>query len=241
MDGELIVCIPGPWKDRADFLTLLNNHEPKGRYLGVIGMLVDAKERDHVVMDFRPYDGNLAHAFYVAGQGKLNNALVEELNTHKNCVYLHFSCDVQTQRMQLIKFTSLIRDLGGYAIKVEPAGPVNEWGPWLSGLPAQNVVFLCNLVVMLSRDTDYYFSCGMRYFGLPDVEIPVEIAPADVMELLGQFNSWQIDSRPHLEDGLTYGVTPESQFYYIEAHSDHRYGDQADFANPCGIWRMVKH
>jgi hypothetical protein len=240
MDGELILCIPGPWNNRTEFAALLNSHEPRGRYLCVVGMLADAKERDHVVMDFREYEGNLSQAFYVASKGKLNHELLEKFNEHKNCVYLHFPADVQEQRQRLIKFTSLIRDLGGYLVKVDPSGPVNEWPLWLSGLAAQNLLFLYNLVVMHGRDVDHYFSCGMRYFGLPDVEVPVAIAGADVADLIGQFNSWQLQAQPRMEEGLTYSVTPESPLYFVEAHPDHRYSDQVDYVNPYGIWRLVR-
>ena len=125
-------------------------------------------------------------------------------------------------------------------MKVEPLGPAHEWGAWFSALPAQNAFYRYGLFVMLTRDDEYYFSCGMRYFGLPDVEVPINVETNEAMEVMNQFNSWQISARPYIETGLTYSITPESPFYLIEAQSDHRYGAEDPFCNSKGIWRLTK-
>jgi len=240
MEGEIVLCIPGPWAARNDFIGRLSAYEPKGRYVCTIMMLADIKEKDYLSMEFHEYEGNLSHAFFMASKGKISSENIDLLSVHKNCVYLHFPADVEAQKNRLLKYSGIIRDLGGYAVMIEPSGPAHEWGAWFSSLPAQNVFYRYGLFVVLTRDDDYYFSCGMRYFGLPDVEVPINVETSEAMEVMNQFNFWQISARPRIETGLTYSITPESPFYMIEEEPDRRYGPDDVFHNPYGVWRLTK-
>jgi len=235
-----VLCIPGPWADRNDFNNRLRGYEPKGRYFCAVMMLADVQEKDYLSMEFHEYEGNLSQAFFMASKGKISSANIEQLSAHKNCVYLRLPADVEAQKSRLLKYSGIIRDLGGYAVKVEPSGPAHEWGAWFAALPAQNAFYRYNLFVMLTRDNDYYFSCGMRYFGMPDVEVPINVETNEATAVMNQFNFWQISEHPRIETGLTYSLTPASSFYFIEAQPDHRYKEEDPLRNPQGVWRLTK-
>ena len=112
MEGEIVLCIPGPWAARNDFLERLSCYEPKNRYLCTVMMLADVQEKDYLPMEFHEYEGNLSQAFFMASRGKISSENIDLLSGHKNCVYLHFPADVEAQKTRLAKYSGIIRDLG---------------------------------------------------------------------------------------------------------------------------------
>ena len=119
MDRELIICVPGPWSDRSVFLRHIITHEPKGRFMLIGSVLADLAAKDRVTVDFCEADTRLAESFRIAGQGKLPESVLGEVGGHSAVLYLHFPLDILGQRERILKFTRLIRDLGGLAVKLE--------------------------------------------------------------------------------------------------------------------------
>src|SRR5687768_14808254 len=122
MTAELIICIPGTWTDRNDFIRKVIIHEPKGRYIFAGMVLADIAAKDHVPLDFYPADPHIPQAFEIAGQGKIPSDVLGRLREHRAVVYLHFPLDLSDQRERILKFTQLIQRLGGIAVKLESAG-----------------------------------------------------------------------------------------------------------------------
>lgn len=70
MDSEFIICIPGPWRDKADFIGRVITTEPNRRFMFAGGILADIQQQDHVSLEFCNPDGRMVKAFKTAGQGK---------------------------------------------------------------------------------------------------------------------------------------------------------------------------
>lgn len=120
MDRELIVCIPGPWRDRADFIGRVITTEPNGRLMFAGGILVDVQQQDHVPLEFCDPDPRMARAFETAGQGRLPQECLELISQRTAVVYLHFPIDLQEQRERVAKFTGVVRQAGGIAGRSNP-------------------------------------------------------------------------------------------------------------------------
>src|SRR5947209_2283939 len=98
MERELIICIPGPWRDRADFIQRVITTEPKGRFMFAGAMLADIKEKDHVPLEFCDPFARMQEAFKTAGQGKLPPECLEQIRLHTAVVYLRFPINLEEQR-----------------------------------------------------------------------------------------------------------------------------------------------
>ncbi len=237
MPRELIICVPGTWSDRNDFLRRVITHEPKGRYLFAGLMLADVQAEDHVPLDFCAADPHLARAFEVAGQGKLPTEVLARVGHHTAVVYLHFPLDLVDQRERILKFTQLIQRLGGIAVKLESTGIAHAWERWFALLSGSPFDIYCAAVVLIGDEDDYY-SCGMQHFGLPDCELPRSVPVARAADLINRFNFWQIVERPTLSSGHTFSLTEVAPHLRLLLRQDVRHADDHLFHNPHGLWRL---
>jgi hypothetical protein len=239
MNPEMILCIPGPWADRKEFLHQVISFEPKGRYLWAGAVLMDTKSQDHVPLEFCEADEHMPRAFEIASQGKLQAATLDRIRAHKSLVYAHFPLDLPDQRERVLKYSALLRDLGGIAVKVETSGVAHEWERWfslLTGTPFQRYT----AVVTLVGDREYYYSCGMHHFGLPECEVPRALPPGEAADLMNRFNNYLLAENPTLSSGHTFSLAQDAPRYLLTHLKDERHEPEEDdlFWNPHGIWRL---
>ncbi len=237
MTPELIICIPGTWTDRSDLLRQVITYEPKGRYMFAGMVLADVEAKDHVPLEFCPADPHIPKAFEIAGQGKIPSEILARLHEHTSVVYLHFPLDLPNQRERILKFTQIIERLGGIAVKVESAGLAHSWERWFSLLSGTPFNVYCAGVVLIG-DRDYYYSCGMHHFGLPECEVPCLIPVGEAADLMNRFNFWQITEHPKLSRGHTFSLTPTAPHFRLSLEQDTRHDKEQLFYNPHGIWRL---
>jgi hypothetical protein len=200
-------------------------------------VLADVEAKDHVPVDFCAADPNIPQAFEIAGQGKLPADVLSLLGEHTAVVYLHFPLDLLDQRERVLKFTQIIQRLGGIAVKLESAGVAHSWERWFALLSGSSFD-LYRAAVVLIGDEDYYYSCGMHHFGLPDCEVPRSIAIADAADLMNRFNFWQVLERPILSSGHTFSLTETAPHFGLSLQHDDRHADDSLFHNPHGVWRF---
>jgi hypothetical protein len=134
-------------------------------------------------VDFCSADSHIPKAFEIAGQGKIPPEILARLHEHTSVVYLHFPIDLTNQRERILKFTQIIQALGGIAVKVESAGVAHSWERWVSLLSGTPFNVYCAGVVLIG-DRDYYYSCGMHHFGLPECEVPCSIPVGEAADLM---------------------------------------------------------
>jgi hypothetical protein len=234
---ELIICIPGTWKDRTDFISQTITSEPPGRFVFAAGILADITAKDHVPLDFCPADPNILKAFEIAGQGEIPPEILAQLREHSSVVYLHFPLDLPDQRERVLKFTQIIQRLGGIAVKVESAGAAHSWERWFALVSGTPFDLYCAAVILVG-DKGYYYSCGMHHFGLPECEVPRSIPVGEAADLMNRFNFWQTVEKPKLSTGHTFSLTPTAPRYRLTLGPDTRHNTENPFHNPHGIWRL---
>lgn len=236
---EAMLCIPGPWTNRTDFLQRVVSHT-KGDFIFAGGILANPKSTDHVPLEFcQPYE-DMRNAFEIAGQGKLPRELLDQLASHKSVVYMRFPLDAIGQKKHILKYTSLLRDLGGFAVKVESTGIAHTWDTWDELLSSENPFDQYRCFVILIGDEEQFYSCGMHHFGLPDCQISREIPAEEAADTMNRFNYYQIVEHPELESGHTFSLTPDSPYYRLTLDQDQRHEAEEFFHNPKGLWTMEK-
>lgn len=234
---ETVLCIPGGWVDRSDFLRRVVTHEPEGRFMLAGLMLVDVQEKNHVGLEVHPRDPEMRRAFEIAGQGKLTEPILSAVGIHASAVYLKVPPNLVEERAMVAKFTRLLQAIGGVAIKVESAGVAHAWERWnqlLSGAPFD----LYTAAITLVADSDYFYSCGMHNFSLPDCEVPRSFWVEVAAELMNKFNHWQLTEKPVLEDRHTFSLTGTAPHYRLFRVSDSRHESGEPFFNSRGLWRL---
>lgn len=237
MPKELIICIPGPWKDRSDFLRQVITLDPKGRFMFAGMILADVQAKDHVPLDFCEADSHLAQAFEVAGQGRLPPEVMAEVRQHSSVTYLHFPLDLLDQRERILKYTQLLQRLGGIAVKLESTGVAHAWDRWFGLLSGTPFDIYCAAVVLIGDD-EFYYSCGMHHYGLPECMVPRMMPIAEAADLMNWFNFWQIVEHPQLDSGHTFSTDVSSPHFRLNLERDNRHEENDLFHNPHGVWRL---
>lgn len=239
MNTKVIVGIPGPWESREEIVTqIAGTCGPRFLFAGTL--LYDSEDKDHVEMEIYEYDEILENAFRTAGKGKISQEVMKQIDSHKHMIYLLFDRENPGLRSHLLKFTKVIRDIGGIAVKVETSGVAHEFEKWNELLSDTGTFSLYTALVTLVGDDEYYFSCGMHNFGLPDCCISVKEDINDAVYTMNVFNDYQLAEKPDLEDGDTFSVTEEAPHYKLRLKEDFIYGEDEYFGNSQGRWVLER-
>lgn len=238
-EKEAIIGIPGPWKDRTDFIERLVT-ATKGEFMFAGLILANPKEKDHVTLELREPDPQMRTAFEYAGQGKLSPKTLDEIAKHATTAYLHFPLAVSGQQSRLKRFTGVVKDIGGIAVKIESCGVAHDWPTWEEILSSDDPFDLYRAFVTLIGDEDYYYSCGMHHFSLPEVQVPRSLEIPEAVELINRFNYYRIVEQPQLSSGHTFSLTPDSPRYRLNLVEERRYEPEHLFHNSYGMWDLQK-
>lgn len=238
MDRELIVAVPGPWKDRAELLSRLVA-STKGEFMFAGRILANPKAKDHIAFELYETDPHMQEAFEYAGQGKLKQGTLDAIAGHSTTAYLHFPLPVFGQQSRLKLFTAAIRQVGGIAVKIESSGTAHEWEVWDEILSSANPFDLYRGFVTLVGEEDHYYSCGMHHFGLPESQVPRTQDVREAADLLNRFNYYRMIENPELEDGHTFSLSEKSPWYRLSLVPDRRHESEDLFHNPIGVWDMA--
>src|SRR3712207_4821683 len=118
MNDEMIVCVPGTWESRKDFVeAVITSTGGEFMFAGMI--LAHPRGKDHVELRFYEPDEETAALFRNAEEGKLSDETLNRIAQHKSAVYLYFPLDITSQRLRLVKFTEVISRCGGIAVMLE--------------------------------------------------------------------------------------------------------------------------
>ena len=233
--AKSVLCIPGPWQDHNAFATAMAE---AGRYLAAGGVLMDLQSQSAFNYTFESVDKRMAQAFRAAGP-QLSEPLLKQIERHRSVLYLiSFELNLAGANA-LMRAASAVLDAGGLAIKVETAGLAHTSAQWqeFCGAQAEHSAHQA-FVVYVSGSTSY--SCGMHNLGLFDVSVAAvnnEDANAAV-ELLRNFNWYQITEAPQLEAGMSFATQQSGPFYQL-ALAASRFVPTDPFYNAFGTWQLT--
>jgi hypothetical protein len=239
MERSLTICVPGTWKDRAEFIKAVVT-ETKGEFMFAGEILADIAGKDHVKLEFYEPYAEMALAFEYGGQGKISENVLTKISQHKSVIYLHFSLNIIAERERLLKFTKVLSKCGGIAIKLETSGVAHQWDEWFSLVSSVSLFDIYCASVTLVADEKFYHSCGMHNFQLPDCQISKQFDVNEAADLINRFNYYQIAEKPNLNSGNTFSLTSESPHFRLGLTKDERHSEEDLFYNSFGIWNLEK-
>lgn len=237
VDRELIVAVPGPWKDRSELLAQIVSSSD-GKFMLMGPMLAIPAERDHIMIEFVDADPDLRRAFQVASRGKLNGPTIGAVARHRSIVYAHFPLQVLGRQERILRFTNVLRQIGGIAVKIESVGIAHEWDAWEHLLRSDDLFDVYTGFVALIAGEHHYYSCGMHHFDLPDAQVPRALPDAEAADLLNQFNFYCLSESPEFEQGHTFSLCEDSPRFQLSHVGDVRYPEEHPFHNAHGLWDL---
>ncbi len=237
MEDQIIICVPGTWESRSEFVgSIVASTEGEFMFAGMI--LAHPSSKDHVELEFFDAYEGMAQAFEYGGQGKLSEATLKRIAECKSVAYLHFPFDITSQKARIVTFTEVLSRSGGLAAKLETSGIAHDWEQWFELLRSDNLFDTYRGSVVLVGDDQFFYSCGMHNFGLPDAQISNRFDPDEGADLLNRFNYWQIAEKPILKPGETFSLTESSPHFQLALSEDNRHTKDDSFWNPCGVWEL---
>ena len=233
--AKSVLCIPGPWKDQGAFAAALAE---TGRYLCVGDLLIDLQSKAAFNYRFENADTRMAQAFRAAGP-QINEPLLKIIERHRSVLYLvSFELNLAGANA-FMKAAASVLDAGGLAVKVETAGLAHSATQWheFCGATHEHSAHQA-FVVYVSGAARY--SCGMHNLGLFDAAFSASNAaqPSDAVELLRNFNWYQMTEAPQLEAGQTFATQESGPFYQL-ALAASRFAPTDPFYNPFGTWQLT--
>lgn len=201
-------------------------------------ILANPKAKDHVELELFEADPAMRKAFEYAGQGKVGASTLDAISGHTMTAYLRFPLPVTGQQARLQRFTEVIREIGGLAVKIESSGVAHEWSAWEAILSSENPFDLYRGFVTLVGDDNHYFSCGMHHFDLSEAQVSRSVDITEAADLLNRFNYYRIVENPHLESGHPFSLSEDSHWYRLEWVADHRHATNDLFHNLHGVWNL---
>jgi len=240
-ETEIVIGIPGKWKDRRELTTALAHGSLKdGSFIMAGSIMKDMKEDDTFFeIEIYEHDKNLKEAFFYAGGTRLDTAVLEEIDQHTFTVYIIAKNDGFEVVKSVIKAVSDILNAGGLAVKIETSGIAHSKESWLEMKEKTDDVSIYKHFVALANYEEYISSFGMKGFGLPDViMVPPTLPLEEACELLNTFNLNYLITKPVIKEGESFSLAIDAPFYRMTFLEDERYETDDIFRNPYGLIKL---
>jgi len=237
---RIILGIPGKWPTRSDLVRAIA--EFSEGYLFAGNVLMNVKSQASWTVDVYEHDPKLRRAFEVAGQGLIDEPMLDQIGLHTQTLYvIGEEAGLEPARAMLDVGRALL-DAGGLAVKVESCGTAHDAKTWRSlaetaALPPSLYRALVVLVGKGSRDV--FYSCGMHHFGLPDTTVDASVGPDDAATVMNRFNVYQMSESPTLRAGHTFSVAADAPRYRLEQRPCEQFPEGDPFHNPDGYWHLT--
>ena len=231
---EIVLCIPGPWKDRSELLTRIVACDSGYLFAGQVLMNMESKQACQ--LDYTEQDPHMVKAFQAAGYHWTDTPEMAAIATHQSVVYLIGEGGSRENAEAMMLAAEAVLKAGGLGVKVESAGLAHSPDAWTD--MCQNLeLFSAHRALVVYITGPEVYSCGMHNLGLRDA-ITTITDKQDAVDLLRVFTWYQFTESPDLRAGQTFSVDVEADIYRLREHEGIDYGEESLFNNPYGIWEL---
>lgn len=240
-ETEVVIGIPGKWADQRELSRALNLAMiENGGYTFMGPFLGNVKTESVFEVYMEGHDENMKEAFKCAATSKFEDSLFEEIGEHTATVYIISKKVGQDVARELVHAVSDILKAGGLAVKIETTGVAHTKETWLKMQaeiknPENEVPQLHGHFLTLTNYGDFFYTFGMKTFGLPDVAVPSKVLGDEASHVLQNLSFYLLNQHPEIHSGETYSAGIEAPFYVMEIKEDERYEKEDSFHNPFGI------
>ncbi|KAB7774057.1 hypothetical protein CEK69_01760 [Xanthomonas sp. LMG 12462] len=232
---KIVLCIPGPWPDRADLLARIV--QDSGGYLFAGHVLMHMDSGQACELQYEPHDARMAAAFAAAGPHWRGSADMARIGTHASVVYLIGAGGSRVRAETMMRAAAALLDAGGLGVKVESSGVAHSPADWRQ-LCADLSLGSAHRAYVLNITGEQVYSCGMHQFGMKDAIVAAQAA-SDPVGLLHTFTCYLFNEAPDVRAGHTFSVAADAPRYRIQAEASSQFQPGDLFANPYGLWRLM--
>jgi hypothetical protein len=236
---EIILCIPGKWKDRSELviaLAAMNNDE----YLFAGNVLMHIPSNEFFEVEVREYDDRMRKAFEIAGAGRLNEADLDEIGNHSFTVYIIGKGGDMESAAKMMKAGQAFLNAGGLGIKVETCGKAFSASAWnaFTNSDIELRYYMAFVILLISTEDNYIYSCGMHNVGLRDTICDYTGDIKDIADLIEVFSVYQLAEKPAITEGQTFSPQIDAAVYRIIESECIFYEKEHRFHNPYGMYYL---
>jgi Domain of unknown function (DUF4261) len=237
-DFDIVLCIPGKWPDRTTALRRLL--ETNGdEYIFMNNMMMHSEAGTSFRVNIQPADPKLAHAFEVAGQGRLTEAELRQIGEHSLVVYLIGKGGGLPWAELMMLASKAWLNAGGLGVKVDTTGKAFGAEQWVEFVDDEDdAKFFEAMVVLVSDENGSLYSCGMHNMGKPDIECGPELDIDEAEDLIADFAYFLLLDYPVIESGETFSQDEDAPIFRITHHPCTRWEPDDLFFNPFGIYHL---
>ena len=235
--AEIIIGVPGPWRERKELMEALVRQKADFLFAGLIFLEQSTKEA--CTFNFTDRDADLAGAVEAGGQGAFSSEQLDAVDRHNSVAWLIFDQPDPAKARTAARFARVLLDAGGLAVKVDSSGLSHTPERWLRDWDSDDPWGIYGLFVVLVGDEGRFYSCGMHTFDLPDAAVPSALGAEDGARLLNLFNVYRMVESPTLNSGETFSVDADAPRYrlslgpYVDGYED------TPMLNPHGLWTLA--
>lgn len=239
MTNKIVICIPilSNRKKIAD--ALLDKYGTNYLFMGTTFQETNTNKSCQIIVENKVDKLYLAEKFRLAGQNKISDTTLEKISHYQQIIYLISDDTSYGACLKMARFTKVLLDIGGIAVKIETAGIAYEADKW-SRYNCQDVFDIYSLFVGLVEGEDSYYSCGMHNFGKADVAVEISEDIGLAIYVMNVFNYYRLTESPILQDGHTFQPDIECPKYKMKLIEDDEYDTELLF-NPFGKWYLSRY
>jgi hypothetical protein len=232
---EMVLCIPGLWKDRAALVRDIA--KSTGGYLFAGGVLMNMDTKFSCELNLESADPRMLNAFRAAGPHWRETAEMRAIGTHESVIYLIGKGGSEENAKAMMFAAAALVKIGGLGVKVESSGLAHSGDKWLDLAESLHLFSAHEALVVYVTGPETY-SCGMHNLGLRDAIVEME-DEASATELLRVFTHYIYSESPTIKDGETFSADASAPVYRVNSDEGVEYGKDSLFNNPYGTWRLI--
>ena len=255
MTDKIIICIPIKSNSRAEIASALaDKYSTDYTFAGrIFRSIADARSCQIDICDRQNYETSwrlarlqladdsysldLVDAFKIAGD-KISQSTLQQIENCPQVVYLTSIDTGYDSCLQIARFTKILLDVGGIAVKVESAGIAHEKARWLANYNSDDPFEIYSLFVALIEGDNFYYSCGMQNFAKADVAIEIAEDIGLAIYVMNVFNYYRLTESPILQDRHTFQPDIQSPKYRLKWTVDNESLISSPQYNSYGRWLL---
>lgn len=237
---RIVLCIPGPWKTREEFVdSIAGSLDADEKYVFAGKVLMHMGTGAMFEVQLQSHDERMARAFSAVGSHWMDSEAKASIDAHGSVAYLvaDGGSDERVQAAMLAGRALL--EAGGLGVKVESSGVAHSPDHWRRMCGDMKTLGAYKAFVVVVTGEELAHSCGLHAFGLHDVLVTGE-EPAAAARVAQAFSRYLYLERPAILDGQTFAASEDAPRYRISASPGVDYGDDELYPNPYGTWNLTR-
>ena len=237
---EIILCVPGNWNDKIEIIKLIVDSTSK-EYLFTGNTIIYLPSNTVFQIDVCMADERMKNSFFYAGQGRLSEQELNDIDQHNLVVYIIGKGGNPDNALKIMRIAQIFLNIGGLGVKVETCGKAFNKTQWNNILLEDIPIILYEVfVIFLYTNKNEVYTCGMHNIGMRDIICNTVLSMETTIDLMKTFIFYQLIDKPIINANEIFRQEYNSQPYRISIEDCYIYNSEDLFYNPFGLYRLIK-